>query len=666
MKKFLWILAVLLVLPVGIRANVDLGPVATTDYARFPVQCLDSSGIPVQPDSIHVLVWFEGEATANSHSYAMRTTSGGALSSVIDSIQIGSYTHYYFVDQIADIDNNEGNGVYAGNVVLWDAQVPTHNFFQFTIVVDELTDIYDSLLNIGDEVAAGLDTLQSQDDWVAPHATLAEEIMDSVRADTIDVNLVQVVGIDSTADNLTTAFRNANAYGPILTLGRFVIDADNGSAGSFYVGNGDGPGAIIRGCQTAGLWLRGHDGASAFRAEADTGTTGSLGHAWYILQQYSRANDSVAAVKMANLGDGGEVVLLTADNAGDVISISSAAAAGLRIEGQPGVSIRGLEGTQTEAIIIVNDSTAGGLADPAVSILSPADVGLRISGGVHGNAVDLVSTDTGLYIQATDLDILADIRGTITPTDTNSSGEEIAVMPDHFSAADSLGFQGSGSSLTKEAVAAAVRDTAQANPAYFYGPTNVGSGTDTVVIFAVDTSGTDTPIEDVKVTIKNAAGSNVVVQYTDGGGRITAYLDPASYTLLGRKTGFLWPSDALTVSGNNDSVAFKGYDISIGSPGSANTCRVYGYLWTADGEPEEGARVSAYLPGGVTRSDGIIVSPFPLITTSDGDGYFYLDLIPSSSLTGSPAYEITVDRTDGTILRKRFAIPDQTSWQITW
>jgi len=62
-----------------------------------------------------------------------------------------------------------------------------------------------------------------------------------------------------------------------------------------------------------------------------------------------------------------------------------------------------------------------------------------------------------------------------------------------------------------------------------------------------------------------------------------------------------------------------------------------------------------------------MISPFQVTTLSDSTGYFYLDLIPTDSLTPSGAkYEFTVVTSAGTVLRQRLAVPDSSSWQITW
>lgn len=114
-----------------------------------------------------------------------------------------------------------------------------------------------------------------------------------------------------------------------------------------------------------------------------------------------------------------------------------------------------------------------------------------------------------------------------------------------------------------------------------------------------------------------------------------------------------------------DSVCGDQFD--PGLPALAGLCRVYGYLYDIQGNPETGAVVRAYLPAGVVRYQNVIVSPFSVSVSSDTVGYFYLDLLPSDSLipTGRE-YEISISRSDGTVLRRRLAVPAMSSWQLVW
>jgi hypothetical protein len=55
-----------------------------------------------------------------------------------------------------------------------------------------------------------------------------------------------------------------------------------------------------------------------------------------------------------------------------------------------------------------------------------------------------------------------------------------------------------------------------------------GDGSESVRIFAVDTSGTDVALQDVKITIRNAAGEVIAVLPTGSNGSATFFLNQAS------------------------------------------------------------------------------------------------------------------------------------------
>jgi len=108
--------------------------------------------------------------------------------------------------------------------------------------------------------------------------------------------------------------------------------------------------------------------------------------------------------------------------------------------------------------------------------------------------------------------------------------------------------------------------------------TSSGDGSDTIVFYAVDTSGTDQATTRTKITVKDAAGNTVVHDWTSAdSGRVTLYIDPGTYQVIANKTGFVWESQTLTVDGNDDSVAVIGYDIKHTS-NDADYAPVYGYI----------------------------------------------------------------------------------------
>jgi hypothetical protein len=364
----------------GIVRGVDLGVVSTSDYVRFEVEALDSVGIPMAPDSGHVLVWFEGESSVDAVSYTGRWTDAGAGSAYVDSTRLAGHTYYYFVDQVGDIDNDEGQGLFTGVVVLYtDGGLPTSTPFTFTLAGDELSDYLARLTNL-DEPVSGID----DNPWDNPNRQLT-----ALDEDITDVD-----------------------------LDRAILGSGSGAYSVMFV-------------------------------------------------SYDTTRDQVV----------------------------------------PGVclSVRNLDQTVLLASVV-----------------------------------------------------------------------------------------------------------------------------------------------------------------TDVSGRASANLDIADYLITATAPGYLFDAyDTVAISGEGSDTV-RGAWFDPGTPGSPALCRVYGYLFTTDGKAETGARISAWLPGGVTMSSNLIISPTPVETTTNDLGYFYLDLVPSTLLTGHPKYEITINRSDGTILRKRLSVPDAGNWQLVW
>jgi hypothetical protein len=442
------------------KAGTGLGPVSTSDFVRFPVQCLDSAGLPVSPDSVHLLVWFEGESTANNASHTDRTTSAGASSSMIDSVRVGSYTHYYFVDQVQDIDNDEGQGLYVGEVVTWDAQIPTYNRFSFSLVADELADIYDSLLVGFEAVAACLDTLHSQDDWVARQTEVAN------------------------------------------------------------------------------------------------------------LDGWSPGSDSV-------LVDGS--ALAATDGAISAVTLDSTAA---------------------------NELTDNTWANEVRSLTE------------SGSGLDSSSVARAVWNTPSANHTIAGTFGRYLDTEVSGIG--------------------------------------------------AGSGAYATTLVAYDSS-TGQTLPGVNLAVRNPSQSSLIASVgTDTDGAAGVNLDAGSYVVTAFAPGYIFNAydTVAVVGGQTDSIV--GYRFDPGEPSVPSLCRVYGYIFSTEGNAEVGVTVSAYLPGGVSQLSGLVISPASVSTTTNEYGYFHLDLMPSSLMAGSPLYEITIDRPDGTILRKRLAVPQSSLWQLTW
>ena len=131
MKKFL---TILFILAIASTVQADwMGYYTTADNIRVPLISIDTLGRDLAPDSIHLVVHYHDEATANSASYTARFATAGAGSSIIDSTTLGGKTYYYFFDAVADIDNGEGDGNYACELAFFVQGEPHHKSFSFAI-----------------------------------------------------------------------------------------------------------------------------------------------------------------------------------------------------------------------------------------------------------------------------------------------------------------------------------------------------------------------------------------------------------------------------------------------------------------------------------------------------------------------------------------------------
>ncbi len=194
-----------------------------------------------------------------------------------------------------------------------------------------------------------------------------------------------------------------------------------------------------------------------------------------------------------------------------------------------------------------------------------------------------------------------------------------------------------------------------------------GSGAYSYTIQTYDSS-VGQAIPYAQIGVRNIDQSALIaVGKADVMGRATMNLDADSFVVVTTASSYVFGSyDTVVVSGAGvDTVFCDQFD--PGTPSFPALCRVYGHLFSADGQPEEDAAISAWLPSGVVRFGFAVISPSPVNTTSDSTGYFYLDLVPSGSLAPSDTkYEFSISRRDGTILRQRLAVPDSTSWRLTW
>ncbi|MFH1700739.1 MAG: hypothetical protein ABIE07_09155, partial [Candidatus Zixiibacteriota bacterium] len=195
----------------------------------------------------------------------------------------------------------------------------------------------------------------------------------------------------------------------------------------------------------------------------------------------------------------------------------------------------------------------------------------------------------------------------------------------------------------------------------------VGAGSYPVTLIAYDTAN-GMIISSVRMSVFNVDLSALVaVGFTGQQGSLQANLNSGDYVISCIAPGYLFDAyDTISVSGSQiDSL--MGYQFDPGAPASPDLCRVYGYFYSVDGQPIEDVEVTAALVGTEIRKDKLIISPYKKSMTTDSDGYFYFDLIPSAILNPAGSqYMISASYPAGTILKKTIVVPDSDNWQINW
>lgn len=194
-----------------------------------------------------------------------------------------------------------------------------------------------------------------------------------------------------------------------------------------------------------------------------------------------------------------------------------------------------------------------------------------------------------------------------------------------------------------------------------------GSGLYSYGLIITDSS-TGQVVPGVNIAVRNIEQTALVALGTTDNLGFTGFnLDADSFLVTSFSPGYIFDDfDTLVVIGPGADTVY-GCRFDPGEPSNPDLCRLYGFIYDINGNPDPEATVTAHLPSGVTRAGGTLVSPFKVETGSDSTGYFYIDLFPNSRLTpDTTRYEITIMRVDGTILREKVAVPDQPNWQFTW
>lgn len=179
-----------------------------------------------------------------------------------------------------------------------------------------------------------------------------------------------------------------------------------------------------------------------------------------------------------------------------------------------------------------------------------------------------------------------------------------------------------------------------------------GSGTNAIVIYALDTSGTDAVIADVKLTV-TTPGSQTYAEFTGADGYYSFGFDDAEgYSIIGRGAGYIFDAATFNVSGANDSLALLGYDLAglIGVSDEDSVCRVFGFIEDLEVNPVPRAEVVLSVGADVFNACRTTSFLTTVVAYTNDDGLFFIDVPYSTCLRSSPTatdsaqYTITVQR----------------------
>jgi hypothetical protein len=194
-----------------------------------------------------------------------------------------------------------------------------------------------------------------------------------------------------------------------------------------------------------------------------------------------------------------------------------------------------------------------------------------------------------------------------------------------------------------------------------------GSGANQVVITTRQSSDS-AEISGVQVQILNLNQTSTLgLLSTNASGKAAFALNNDTLLVRMYKPGWIFNTpETLIVSGNTDTVYYADL-FNPGSPPSADLCRVYGWIKDIQNLPLSGSKIEASIKTVPLRYQGVIISPYFKSTSTDSDGYWYLDLYPNTQLSpDTTKYEFFIYSTQGTILRLKTIVPEQSSWELSF
>jgi hypothetical protein len=437
------------------------------------------------------------------------------------------------------------------------------------------------------EVAASLDTLQNQDNWVG---NMRYSYADSILA-------LRGLHIRGTTGNDTTFI--AHGYG-------------TGNGASFYGGASNATGFVVRGQGSgSGAYILG----------------GASGHAINIL-----GGAGGHGVKFKG-GENGDAIYLQAGTGGYDVELCGS---GTITTGAGNVFMTTDYDALTEEVWRNKDTT--NIDTSLIGVWLSTGISASISDAAMAAIADSVwNEDSTGHYTSPHMAYLASQTGageSITDADMAAIADSVwqALLAGHDDVAGSFG------------------DSAQdwgGGGSYIDSVGKItGYGTFLVNIYALDTSGTDTYVPDIRIEVWNSAETyrwyGFPTQHADSA--IHYNLAFGTYIFKATGGGYWFDPDTVSVIGAV-TCTLQGYNLVIDPPGGDSLCRCYTYAYDGSGNGKEGAQLIARLVGRNvqdTCNDVTIVDYEVEGAASDTTGYVYIDLKKSKCLSGYNKWKIGV------------------------
>jgi len=198
-----------------------------------------------------------------------------------------------------------------------------------------------------------------------------------------------------------------------------------------------------------------------------------------------------------------------------------------------------------------------------------------------------------------------------------------------------------------------------------------GTGSYTVTLYSIDTSGTDDTLSGTMMSVRTLAGDEAVwPQATGTSGYKVFSLDATTYVINSTKSWYTFPVDTVVIS-SDTTLDITSYElVSPSAPSATSLCVVYGYVYemaAAGGySAAKYATVTFDLPQNVVNTcDSVMTLQRVQRVETNASGYFQITLLKSSCVQvngNNQKYRTWVEGADGVKTREhKLDIPDDSS-----